>query len=107
MTPTRLMIGWTTTESREDADKLARGMIEAKLAACAQISGPIDSVYRWQDRVERSSEFRIAIKFPADKAERLEAWIHENHPYETPQWVACAADRVSEKYLKWTMEGST
>lgn len=101
------MIGWTTVEHRGDAVALARGVIKAGLAACAQVSGPITSVYRWKEAVEETEEFRVTLKFRASIETDLAAWIDEHHPYDTPQWVAVTADAVAEKYLNWAEGNST
>lgn len=102
-----MLIGWTTVETREQAETLARGLVEARLAACVQIDGPILSVYRWQNRVETAPEHRLAIKFLANRQVELEAWLLHRHPYETPEWIVVRADRVSEKYLSWAHANST
>lgn len=96
-----LMIGWTTLESQEDARRLAQAAVEQRLVSCVQIDGPIESIYRWEGRVESSREYRLTLKFPASAAESVEAWLLESHPYDTPQWVVVAADRVSPAYLDW------
>lgn len=96
-----IFVGWTTTASREDAEKLATGAVEERLAACGQVDGPIVSVYRWQGKLARDEEFRVTFKFLESQAEALERWLQANHPYETPQWLALPAERVSEKYLIW------
>ena len=80
-----LMIGTTTVATRPDAERLARGLVESRLAACAQIDGPITSVYHWQGKIETTAEFRITIKFTASNAAALETWLRDNHPYDTPE----------------------
>ncbi len=96
-----MLIGWTTVASRPQADSLARGLIEARLAACAQIDGPIASIYRWEGKVEETAEYRLTLKFLAAQHRPLEAWLHRHHPYESPEWVVVAAEYVAEKYLSW------
>lgn len=104
--PSSVMIGWTTTADRATAEQLARGLVEARLAACAQVSGPVTSVYRWAGAIEESTEFRIAVKFAASRSAEIEAWLSQHHPYKTPQWLACPA-AGSEKYLNWVIANST
>lgn len=99
--PSQLLVCWTTVAERSDADRLAREIIQRRLAACVQIDGPITSVYEWKGQVETGQEHRLWIKAPARCLEPLERFVSENHPYETPQWVCVAAEKVSEKYLKW------
>jgi len=94
-------IGWTTTETREDAEKLARDAIRDKVAACARIDGPISSFYIWQDELKKSEEYRITFKFVSDRAETISAWIRENHPYKTPEWLTTICENISPDYLLW------
>ncbi len=101
------MIGWTTTASREDALRLAHGLVEARLAACAQVSGPILSVYRWEGAVEEATEHRVTVKFAATRLREVTDWITNNHTYETPQWIVCGVSGGVQKYLNWIIENST
>lgn len=96
-----VLIGWTTTQRQSDALLLARGLIEHRLAACAQVDGPISSTYRWEDAIETSEEWRVTLKFPRERTTEIEAWLSENHPYDEPQWIAVAATEVSEGYANW------
>jgi periplasmic divalent cation tolerance protein len=96
-----LMIGWTTTATREQAEMLARGLIESRLAACVQIEGPITAFYLWNDRMEQAEEFRLCVKFIATRQIEVETWVLAHHSYETPEWITVRAENVSEKYLSW------
>lgn len=102
-----VFVAWTTLGSRAEADRLAAESVRLGLAACAQVEGPITSHYRWEGRLERSEEFRVCFKAPAAALERLESWVLESHPYDTPEWIAVRADRVPEKYLSWAEANST
>lgn len=97
-------IGWTTTNGQENAEKLARGSIENRLAACAQIEGPITSFYRWEGELESVQEYRITFKFVPETAAKLESWLKKNHPYETPQWITVTTADVSSEYLQWVRD---
>lgn len=99
-----IYIGWTTVNGSENAQKLAKGSVEERLAACAQIEGPIRSFYLWDGNLENVEEYRITFKFDSETSKQLENWLKENHPYETPQWVAVAAKEVSAEYLRWARE---
>jgi len=94
-------IGWTTVPNEEDDEKLAREAVDARLAACVQIEGPIRSFYRWESEVTISKEYRLTIKFLAENTEKIEAWINQNHPYDIPEWLTVSADRVHPAYKKW------
>jgi len=98
----KLYLAWTTVESREEAERLARSAVNKKRAACVQIDGPVYSVFRWEGRVETASEWRLLFKFPESQLASLEGWILANHPYDTPEWVVVEAARVNPEYLKWT-----
>lgn len=102
-----MMVGWTTTATRDDALRLAQGLIGSDLAACAQVDGPITSVYRWEGRVEESAEFRVTVKFLRAREPAVQAWLTAHHPYETPQWICVAADAVAKNYLNWAGGNST
>ena len=102
-----MLVAWTTTADRADADRLARGAVEARLAACTQIDGPITSHYRWEGRLEQSTEYRIWFKCLRSNAAALTAWVQHHHPYDTPQWIVVEAEHVAEKYLSWAIANST
>ena len=102
-----MIIAWTTTEHRADAEMLARGAVDRRLAVCAQIDGPIISFFHWEGKTEQSEEFRIWFKCLPTNAPALNAWIHTAHPYEVPQWIQVDADTLGEKYLSWAMANFT
>ncbi|WP_059008611.1 divalent-cation tolerance protein CutA [Streptomyces specialis] len=91
----------TTTDSREDAEQLATSAVEARLAACAQIDGPVTSVYWWEGSVRTDQEWRVLYKTPAAKYDALEAHIRGVHAYETPEIIATEITRGSAAYLQW------
>lgn len=96
-----MFVAWTTVATRAEAERLAHDAVAHHLAACAQIDGPILSCYRWEGKVERSEEFRLAFKCLPAQLAALEAHILAHHPYGTPEWVVVRAERVAEKYLSW------
>lgn len=100
MLETTLWIGWTTVEASSDAERLARELLEAGLAACVQLDGPIRSYYVWHEQQECAQEYRLVIKFPQHLLDTLTAWMLENHPYETPQWV-CTPVSALPAYAGW------
>ncbi len=102
-----LLVGWTTVSTRPEAEALARGLVEARLAACVQIDGPIVSVYEWQGRIGQAEEYRLCVKFIPARAAAIEAWVRARHPYDAPEWVAVRAELVAEKYLSWARTNST
>jgi len=102
-----MLVAWTTTANRADADRLARGAVEGHLAACSQVDGPITSYYHWEGRLEQAEEFRVWFKYLPANAGSLQSWIHHHHPYVTPQWIEVSAENVGEKYLSWAIANST
>jgi periplasmic divalent cation tolerance protein len=102
-----MIIAWTTTEKRTDAEALAHGAVTQRLAVCAQIDGPISSYYLWQGKLEQSTEFRVWFKCLPASAAALNVWVHTHHPYATPEWIEVAAESVGEKYLSWAIANST
>jgi periplasmic divalent cation tolerance protein len=91
----------TTTESKEQAQKIARSLVEQKLAACVQISGPIESTYRWKGKVENAQEWLCLIKTRAAFYRKVEAAIKKLHSYETPEIIAMPIVKGSKEYLNW------
>lgn len=102
-----MWIAWTTVASRAAAEQIARLVVEHHLAVCAQIDGPVSSVYRWQGKVEQTEEWRITFKCSPEQLAPLEARVMHNHPYETPEWLAVRIEHVGEKYLNWAIENSS
>ena len=91
----------TTVESAEEAERLARSITTARLAACVQITGPIRSVYWWQDAVEDAQEWQLLIKTTAERLPELERHIKANHSYDTPEIIASEIPWGSREYLDW------
>lgn len=95
----------TTVGSLEDARRIARTLVEGRLAACAQIS-EIESCYRWQGEVQQEREFRLLLKTVAGRYREVEAAILELHPYELPAIHALALDEVHAPYADWIARNS-
>ncbi|MEU6948585.1 divalent-cation tolerance protein CutA [Streptomyces sp. NPDC046316] len=99
-----MTLAWTvltTTDSAAKAQELARGAVEARLAACAQISGPVTSVYHWRKAIETEEEWQVLFKTTAARYEELEAHLLAAHDYDTPEILATAVVRASAAYLAW------
>lgn len=91
----------TTTDSRAEAMDLARTAVESRMAACAEVAGPITSVYWWEDGVERAEEWLVMLKLPATCYDRLAAFLAERHSYDEPEIVALPIVAGSPSYLNW------
>lgn len=94
----------STTGSREEAQKIARALLERKLAACVNLVGPIESIYRWQGTVESSEEFLLVIKTTGAACERVRDLIRLLHSYELPECVELAIEDGLPQYLEWIGE---
>jgi periplasmic divalent cation tolerance protein len=95
----------TTTATVEEAESLARGIVDAQLGACVQIQA-IQSIYRWQGALCNESEFRLSIKTRRAQFSALERFIREHHSYETPEIVKIPITAGSAAYLQWVDEGT-
>lgn len=91
----------TALGSREEAEALARSAVQDRAAACAQVLGPVASVYRWEGRLEETQEYLCILKAPESALERLTAFVRERHPYDTPELTAFNSSFVDERYLAW------
>lgn len=94
----------STTDSENAARALAAGVIEAKLGACAQIVGPITSVYRWEGDVRTDQEWRVEIKTATDQVAALIEHIKANHSYDVPEIVVTPITGGSTEYLSWLVD---
>lgn len=90
-----------TTPDRAKADEIAQALVSQQLAACVQISGPIESTYRWEGKIEKSQEWLCCIKTTAKRYEAVEKVIQDLHPYDTPEVIATPLVGGSAKYLEW------
>ena len=94
----------TTTDSRAEAMELARAAVEARLAACAQVAGPVATTYWWEDAIERAEEWLLLLKLPAAGYQELANFLTERHSYDEPEIVATPIVAGSESYLSWIEE---
>ena len=91
----------TTTANREEAETIARSLVEGRLAACVQIVGPITSVYRWEGRIETSPEWQCLIKSRQGLWEPLLAAIRRLHSYQVPEILVLHVTAGNPDYLAW------
>jgi periplasmic divalent cation tolerance protein len=99
MTDNRLVL--TTTGSREEADTIARTLVEERLAACVNIIPQMHSVYRWQDKVDEADECLLLIKTFSTAIDRVRERIRQLNSYELPECISLSIDGGCKQYLKW------
>ncbi len=102
--PHELIVIFCTVPDDETAERLAKGLVEKRLAACVKVIPGVRSFYRWEGKIEVGSEVQMLIKTQRSRFEAIEEWIHEQHPYEVPELVALSACDVAEPYAKWAVE---
>ena|ERR1700741_4119488 len=90
-----------TAPDKEEASRLAELLVERNLAACVQILPAVESVYRWQGKIERQPEVLLIAKTIAAKFAELEREVRAVHSYETPEIVALPLTAWSEPYRQW------
>ena len=91
----------TTTDQKEDAERIARRLVETRLAACVQIMGPVTSIYRWKGKIETAGEWLCLIKSRQENYGAIERTIRSLHPYEIPEIMAVPVMAGSRDYLDW------
>jgi periplasmic divalent cation tolerance protein len=87
--------------SREEAERIARALVEERLAACVNILPGVVSVYRWKGQLETGDELLLVIKTRADKADALRARLVALHSYELPEVVVLPIAGGHPPYLQW------
>lgn len=94
----------TTTGSEDEAVAIAAVLVERRLAACVQISGPVKSIYRWRGEIENAEEWQCVAKTKASHWDAVEAAVREKHSYSEPEIVATPIAAGSAGYLRWIDE---
>ncbi len=102
MTNTRIVL--TTTGSEEEARKIAHALVERRLAACVNILPHLQSIYRWQGKVDTANEWLLLIKTEARLFERVRDAVKELHSYDVPECVMLEVTAGSNAYLNWIAE---
>ena len=98
---TAIVTVYATFASDEEAKRIARTLVEERLAACANIFGPCRSIYRWQGKIEEADEVAALFKTRADAADALIARLAELHGYDVPAAVVWPIERSLGAYGDW------
>jgi periplasmic divalent cation tolerance protein len=99
-----MLIVLTTVSSVEEAESMASGIVENRLAGCVQILPQMTSVYVWEGKVQRENEHLMLIKTLPERYVELEKFITANHSYATPEIVAVESSEIAEPYRRWLEE---
>lgn len=91
----------TTTGNKNEAERIAKILLEKRLAGCVQIIGPITSMYWWKGKIERAEEWLCLIKSRINLYNELEFIIRENHSYEIPEILVMPIIKGNDDYIKW------
>jgi periplasmic divalent cation tolerance protein len=97
----RYRIVLVTCDSMGEARSIGRGVVEKRLAACANIVAGVESIYRWKGKVERAREVLVVIKTTTKRLRQLEREVKRVHSYEVPEFVVLPIVAGSREYLKW------
>jgi periplasmic divalent cation tolerance protein len=98
------LVALSTVASAEDAERIARALVEGGLAACVNVVPEVTSIYRWKGSVEREEERLLVIKTTRDRFEALRLALVQLHPYEVPELIALPIQAGHEPYLAWLQE---
>lgn len=101
MSNTIAIVVLMTAATHEEAANIADHLVKSRLAACVQMLSGIESIYWWEDTIERSSEILLLAKTTQDKFEELEAMVRSLHSYDTPEIIALPVTAGSAPYLAW------
>ena len=91
----------TTAANPEEAGRIARILVEERLAACATLVPSVQSIYRWEGKMEEARETLLLIKTGSEQLAALEARLHALHSYKTPEFLVLKPEGGSAAYLGW------
>ncbi len=97
----------TTVGDEGAGEVLGRHLVDARLAACCQVVGPIRSIYRWKGAVEEADEWYCVLKTRSSLYRQVEEEIKRLHPYEIPEIIAVTIDEALPAYIVWVEEQTT
>lgn len=101
---TEFVVLYVTVGSSAEGESLARALVEERLAACVNRVRSVQSIYRWQGKVEQSEEELLIIKSKKNLLDKLQTRIKELHSYSVPEFIALPILEGSEDYLRWLDE---
>lgn len=96
----------STFPDADTARRVAREMVELRLAACGNVLPQIHSVYRWQGKTESADEALAIFKLRVSRYAEFETKLRSLHPYDVPEIISCQVDRGLPEYLRWVLDSS-
>ena len=99
--PSSFVIVLSTFPADQDPTPLATTLIDERLAACVNVLPPMTSIYRWEGKVERATEYQLVIKTTVRQVEALQGRLASLHPYEVPEVLVLSVAGGAETYLQW------
>jgi periplasmic divalent cation tolerance protein len=98
-----LRIVMTTAANTEDARQLGRALVEERLAACATLVPVVESIYRWEGKIETATETLLLLKTSVEQLPALEARLLALHSYQTPEFLVLPVEAAGSGYLEWLL----
>src|SRR6188474_2024745 len=99
-----IVVVLTTVADNDDAETLARQLVEERLAACVNLHPPMVSFYRWKGQLEREAERQMVIKTTRERVPALEQRLTQLHSYDLPEFVVLQVDSAGTAYAAWISE---
>lgn len=96
----------TTLPADADPAEFARTIVEERLAACVNLLAPMESVYRWEGRIEQEPERQVVLKTSRDRVDALWERVRDLHPYDVPEFIVLPIVDGSDAYLRWIGEST-
>lgn len=106
MNRSEAVIAFSTIDSEEEAKKIARVLVETKLAACVNIVPKLTSIYKWKEKLCEEEEFLLLIKTSQARLEELKAVLKKLHPYEVPELIVLPLIDGLPRYLDWVIKNT-
>ena len=101
-----ILLAFSTFPDVETARRIARQLVTESSAACANIIPAVESIYRWQGKLEQGTETLVLFKMNAARFADFQEKLKSLHPYDVPEIIAVPVDRALPEYLRWVIESS-
>jgi periplasmic divalent cation tolerance protein len=99
-----ILLAFSTFPDIETARRVARDLVAENFAACANIIPAVESIYRWQGKVEQGTETLVLFKTAAARYPAFQEKLKSLHPYDVPEIIACPVDKAWPEYLRWVID---